>query len=61
MIFEQRNVCSNVAIWLQMSYIAFSCPEGYIFEDSNNATNYAFCFNTTFDVQYDPKKYCVRK
>ena len=47
--------------WLQMSYISFSCPEGYIFEDSNNATNYAFCFNTTFDVQYDPKKYCVRK
>ena len=44
-----------------MSYLAFSCPEGYVFEDSKNATHFAFCYNTTFDVQYDPTKYCVRK
>ena len=44
-----------------MSYIAFSCPIGYVFEDSTNNTHYAFCYNTTFDLQYDPSKKCVRK
>ena len=44
-----------------MSYIAHTCPEGYVFEDSFNTTHFAFCYNTTFDVQYDPRKFCVRK
>ena len=45
----------------QMDYVAFTCPEGYVFEGSNNITHYAFCFNTTFVHEYDPAARCVRK
>ena len=44
-----------------MDYVSFTCPEGYVFEDSNNITHYAFCYNTTFVLEYDPSKRCVRK
>ena len=45
----------------QSDYASFSCPTGYVFEDSNNITNYAFCLNTTWIQMYDEKKLCVRK
>lgn len=59
--YSTEFVAGKGTITPGMSYVAFSCPLGFVFEDSTNVTHYAFCYNTTFDHQYDPSKACVRK
>ena len=46
---------------LQFDYIAFNCPEGYVFEGTNNATHYAICYNWNYIYLFDPEIMCVRK
>ena len=44
-----------------MDYVAFSCPLGYVFKDTNNITHYAVCHDWQFIYLYDPEVKCVRK
>ena len=46
---------------LEFDFITYNCPEGYAFEDSKNATNYAICYNWEYVYPFDLTKPCVRK
>ena len=45
----------------EFDYVTFECPEGYIFEGSNNRTHIAVCVNWEFIYLYDSEVLCVRK
>ena len=44
---------------LELDYVEFTCPVGYIFEGSFNFTHYAICYNWGYDHAYDPAARCV--
>ena len=45
----------------EFDYVAFTCPEGYVYEGTNNNTHYAICIHWEFVYLYDPEVLCVRK
>ena len=49
------------AVTDEFDYVAFTCPEGYIFKESNNKTHYALCMNWEFIYLYNKDATCVRK
>jgi hypothetical protein len=44
-----------------MDYVSFTCPEGYVFEGTNNMTHYAMCHNWEYIYLFDPRVMCTRK
>ena len=46
---------------MQFDYVAFSCPEGYVFEGTKNTTHYALCYNWNYIYLFDLEVLCVRK
>ncbi len=49
------------SLLLQLDYVYFTCPEGYVFEGSSNTTHYAVCRNWNFVYLFDITKGCVGK
>ena len=45
----------------EYDYVAFTCPEGYVYEGTNNITHYAICIHWEFVYLYDQDVLCVRK
>ena len=45
----------------EFDYVTFTCPDGYVFEKSNNKTHYALCMHWDFVYLYDQEALCVRK
>ena len=43
----------------ELDYVAFDCPQGYVFEGSKNKTHYAICLNWEFIYLYDEDTLCV--
>ena len=37
----------------------YTCPQGWVFEDSKNITQHAVCSNWTWDIQFNVSKACV--
>ena len=58
--FWQTCLISKL-FFFQFDYIAFTCPLGYVFENSNNITHYVFCHDWMFMYQFDMETLCVRK
>jgi Fibronectin type II domain len=48
-------------IKLNGSNATYTCPLGWVFEDSHNISQYAYCRNWTWTVDFDTTKSCVRK
>ena len=48
-------------VTLEYDFVTHNCPEGYVFEDSTNITNYAICYNWEYLYQFDMDKACVRE
>lgn len=44
-----------------MDYVAFTCPEGYVFNGTSNVTVYSVCYNWNFVSLFDEEIECVRK
>ena len=63
--YYQNSTSSYVAgsgqVTLEFDYVTYKCPEGYAFEDSTNATNYAICYDWEYVYPFDLTKPCVRK
>jgi hypothetical protein len=47
-------------ILLDMDYVVFECPPGYVFEGSTNITHYAFCHNWNYSYPFDLQQSCIR-
>ena len=45
----------------EFDYVTFTCPEGYVFKESNNKTHYALCINWEFIYLFDIEANCVCK
>lgn len=45
----------------EFDYVAFTCPDGYVYEGTNNKTHYAVCMHWEFIYLYDEDALCVRK
>ena len=45
----------------EFDYVVFECPEGYVFEGTNNKSHIALCVNWEFIYLYDSEALCVRK
>ena len=43
------------------SMVEYECPLGWVFQDSNNISHFAYCTNWTWIVDFDTTKPCVRK
>ena len=43
------------------SIVEYKCPLGWVFQDSNNISHYAYCQNWTWIVDFQVEKPCVRK
>ena len=43
------------------SVVEYECPLGWVFQDSNNISNFAYCRNWTWTVDFDPEKPCIRR
>ena len=61
-----QNLTSNYIpgsgeVLLELDYVTFECPLGYVVEGSSNVTNYAFCHNWIYAYKFDMTKSCVRK
>ena len=39
----------------------YTCPRGWVFQDSNNVSHIAVCRNWTWRVEFNSSKPCVRK
>ncbi len=48
-------------IVLNGSNATYTCPLGWVFEDSHNISQYAYCLNWTWVADFDTSKACVRK
>jgi hypothetical protein len=48
-------------IKLNGSNATYTCPLGWVFEDSHNISQYAYCKNWTWTADFDTTKSCVRK
>ena len=45
----------------ELDYVVFTCPDGYVYEGTNNKSHYAICMHWEFIYLYDPEVLCVRK
>ena len=43
----------------ELDYVAFHCPEGYVFEGTKNTTHYALCYNWNYIYLFDLDALCV--
>jgi len=43
------------------SVASYTCPEGWVFEDSFNITQYSYCENGTWREDFNTSKKCTRK
>ena len=43
------------------SVVEYECPLGWVFQDSNNISNFAYCRNWTWTVDFDTEKPCIRR
>ena len=43
----------------EFDYIAFECPEGYVFEGTKNNTHYAMCYNWNYIYLFDLDLLCI--
>ncbi len=43
----------------QFDYVAYTCPEGFVFKGTKNTTQYAFCHDWKFHHMFDPRTSCV--
>ena len=43
---------------MQLEYLSFSCPEGFVFEGSFNHTHYAWCYNWSYIYDFDHEARC---
>ena len=43
------------------SIVKYECPLGWVFQDSNNISHYAYCRNWTWVIDFDTSKPCIRK
>ena len=41
--------------------VTYTCPPGWVFENSFNITQTAYCENGTWRADFDPESRCVRK
>jgi hypothetical protein len=48
-------------IRLNGSNATYTCPIGWVFENSHNISQYAYCNNWTWTADFDTTKACVRK
>ncbi|XP_059096703.1 uncharacterized protein LOC131891197 [Tigriopus californicus] len=44
----------------ELDFVSFQCPEGYVFEGSNNITHYAMCHNWEYLYLFDRTARCER-
>ena len=45
----------------EFDYVTFTCPDGYVYEGTNNKTHYAICMHQEFIYLFDPSVLCVRE
>ena len=43
------------------SRVVYTCPKGWVFMDSNNISQVAYCRNWTWEVDFNTSKPCIRK
>ena len=43
------------------SVVEYKCPLGWVFQDSNNISHFAYCRNWTWIIDFDTTKPCIRK
>ena len=48
-------------ITYEFDYVAYTCPDGYVFRGTRNTTHYAFCYDWKFITLFDPSRPCVCK
>jgi hypothetical protein len=48
-------------IVLELDYVVFKCPLGYVFDNSYNNTQYALCHDWKWDIDFEPMAKCRRK
>ena len=48
-------------IRLNGSIATYTCPLGWVFDNSHNISQYAYCNNWTWTADFDTAKACVRK
>ena len=47
---------------LEMDYVKFECPTGYVFENSTTVNHYAICYNWTYFYTFNHSStICARK
>ena len=45
-----------------MDFVSFECPEGFVFRDTNDYTQYAFCQDTSYAYDFESTEDpCVRE
>ncbi|TRY78181.1 hypothetical protein TCAL_06224, partial [Tigriopus californicus] len=44
----------------ELDFVSFNCPQGYVFEGSNNVTHYALCHNWEYHYLFDRNARCQR-
>jgi hypothetical protein len=61
-VATNKNFFNDVyQIMVNGSNVTYTCPLGWVFKDSNNITQYAYCVNWTWTADFDTSKPCVRK
>ena len=43
------------------SKAVYTCPQGWVFQDSHNISQVAYCRNWTWEVDFNTSKSCIRR
>ena len=46
---------------LELDYVTFECPKGYVFEGSTIVKHYAICYNWSYIYTFNESAICARK